>query len=62
MIQDTVKEELPKDFQTAEKQLEMGFVDKIVDRKDPVVWDILENVVLQKSPSIGIFRNDSLVK
>ena len=34
MIQDTVKEELPKDFQTAEKQLEMGFVDKIVDRKD----------------------------
>ena len=34
VIQDTVKEELPKDFQTAEKQLEMGFVDKIVDRKD----------------------------
>ena len=34
VIQDTVKENLPKDFQTAETQLENGFVDKIVDRKD----------------------------
>jgi acetyl-CoA carboxylase carboxyl transferase subunit beta len=34
VIQDTVKEDLPKDFQTAEKQLENGFVDKIVDRKN----------------------------
>ena len=34
VIQDTVKENLPKDFQTAEKQLEKGFVDKIVDRRD----------------------------
>ena len=34
VIQDTVKEELPKDFQTAEKQLEKGFVDKIVDRRE----------------------------
>jgi len=34
VIQDTVKEDLPKDFQTAEKQLEKGFVDKIVDRRD----------------------------
>ena len=29
VIQDTVKEDLPKDFQTAETQLENGFVDKI---------------------------------
>ena len=34
VIQDTVKEELPKDFQTSEKQLEKGFVDKIINRKD----------------------------
>ena len=34
VIQDTVKEVLPKDFQTAEKQLEKGFVDKIIDRKN----------------------------
>ena len=34
VIQDTVKEVLPKDFQTAEKQLQNGFVDKIIDRKN----------------------------
>ena len=34
VIQDTVKEKLPKDFQTSEKQLEKGFVDKIVNRKN----------------------------
>ena len=34
VIEDTVKEELPKDFQTAETQLENGFVDKIIDRKN----------------------------
>ncbi len=34
VIQDTVKEDLPKDFQTAETQLENGFVDKIIDRKN----------------------------
>ena len=34
VIQDTVKEDLPKDFQTAEKQLEKGFVDKIIDRRE----------------------------
>ena len=34
VIQDTVKEDLPKDFQTAENQLQNGFVDKIIDRKN----------------------------
>ena len=34
VIQDTVKEDLPKDFQTAEKQLEKGFIDKIIDRRE----------------------------
>ena len=44
MIQDTVKEELPKDFQTSEKQLKMGFVDKIVDRKD--IRNFLEKMLI----------------
>ena len=34
VIKDTVKEDLPKDFQTAEKLLENGFIDKIIDRKN----------------------------
>ena len=44
VFQDTVKEELPKDFQTAEKQLEMGFVDKIVDRTN--IRDFLEKTLI----------------
>ncbi|MGL4875004.1 MAG: acetyl-CoA carboxylase, carboxyltransferase subunit beta [Clostridium sp.] len=34
VIENTIKEKLPEDFQTAEFLLEKGFVDKIVDRKD----------------------------
>jgi len=34
VIQDTIKKELPEGFQRAEFQLEHGFVDKIVERKD----------------------------
>lgn len=34
VIEQTIKEKLPKDFQTAEFLLEHGFVDKIVNRKD----------------------------
>ncbi len=34
VIEQTVKEELPKDFQTAEFLLEHGFLDMIVDRKN----------------------------
>ena len=34
VIEDTIKQELPKDFQTSEFQLEHGFADKIVDRRD----------------------------
>ncbi len=33
VIQDTIKQKLPDDFQTAEFLLESGFVDAIVDRK-----------------------------
>ncbi len=34
VIEQTIKQELPKGFQTAEFQLEHGFVDKIVNRRD----------------------------
>lgn len=34
VIESTVKESLPKDFQTAEFVLEKGFIDLIVERKD----------------------------
>ena len=34
VIEQTIGEKLPKDFQTAEFLLEHGFVDKIVERKD----------------------------
>ncbi|MGL4850274.1 MAG: acetyl-CoA carboxylase, carboxyltransferase subunit beta [Clostridium sp.] len=34
VIENTIKEKLPEDFQTAEFLLEKGFVDKIVERKD----------------------------
>ena len=34
VIEQTIKQELPDNFQTAEFQLEHGFIDKIVERKD----------------------------
>ncbi len=43
VIQDTVKEELPDNFQTAEKQLEKGFLDKIIDRRN--LRDFLEKIL-----------------
>ena len=34
VIKDTIRQELPEDFQTAEFLLEHGFIDKIVSRRD----------------------------
>ena len=34
VIEQTIGEKLPQGFQTAEFQLEHGFIDKIVERKD----------------------------
>ena len=44
VIQDTIKEELPDDFQSAEFLLEKGFIDMIVERKDlkKVLSDLLK--------------------
>ena len=34
MIEQTIRQKLPKDFQSAEFLLEKGFVDAVVERKD----------------------------
>ena len=43
VIENTIKESLPDDFQKAEFLLEKGFIDSIVERKDlrAVVYKIL---------------------
>ena len=43
VIEQTIKEELPKDFQTAEFQLEKGFVDIVVNRTK--LKSLLENLL-----------------
>lgn len=43
VIEQTIKQELPKDFQTAEYLLEHGFVDAIVDRRE--MKDFLRRVL-----------------
>ena len=50
VIKDTVREELPEGFQTAEYLLEHGFVDLIVERKylNSTIGTLL-NVLLKKS-------------
>lgn len=43
VIKQTIGEELPEDFQTAEFLLEHGFIDKIVERKDlkDTIYDLI---------------------
>ncbi len=43
VIEQTIKQELPKDFQTAEYLLEHGFIDAIVERRE--MKDFLRNVL-----------------
>lgn len=44
VIQQTIKQELPEGFQTAEFLLEHGFVDLVVERKD--MKEILHKLLL----------------
>lgn len=44
VIEQTIKQKLPKDFQTAEFLLKHGFIDKIVERKD--LKNTLSNILL----------------
>ena len=46
VIQDTIREELPSDFQTAEYLQEHGMIDIVVHRKDlkNTLTDILEHI------------------
>lgn len=43
VIQQTIKQDLPEGFQTAEFMLEQGFIDSIVDRRD--MRDVIINLI-----------------
>lgn len=44
VIEQTIKQELPKGFQTAEFLMEHGFVDLVVERKE--MKDVLHKLLL----------------
>lgn len=49
VIEQTIKAKLPEGFQTAEKVLENGFIDKIIDRKD--LRRALQHLLLLHAPA-----------
>lgn len=51
VIEQTIKQKLPDDFQTAEFLLEHGFVDKIVDREN--MHNTLANILKIHKPKVG---------
>ena len=55
VVQATVKEELPNDFQTAEFLEKHGFVDRIVNRKDlkQEISNIL-SILLKKNSGVNL--------
>ncbi len=59
VVQATVKEELPPDFQTAEFLLKHGFVDRIVERKN-LTKDIgsLLSILLNKNSRVDLENNE----
>ena len=60
VIQGTVKEELPENFQTSEYVKETGFVDLIVERKDLVEKiGTLLSILLQKNSAISTEENET---
>ena len=60
VIQGTVKEDLPSDFQTSEYLEKHGFVDSIVERKDlrGKIGSIL-SILLKKNPAINSTINET---
>ena len=52
VIQETIREELPEDFQTAEYLLEHGMIDMVVERKDlnEKIGSILSMLMGKKAP------------
>ena len=63
VVQATVKEELPPDFQTAEFLLKHGFVDRIIDRKD-LTEEIssLLSILLNKNTGVNSNNNEQTPK
>ncbi len=59
VVQATVKEELPPDFQTAEFLLKHGFVDRIVERKN-LSYEIglLLSILLKKNSGVNLENNE----
>ena len=58
VVQATVKEELPPDFQTAEFLLKHGFVDRIIERKKlSVEIYTLLSILLNKNSGVNL-KND----
>ena len=60
VVQATVKEELPPDFQTAEFLLKHGFVDRIIDRKDLAERNkfLLLSILLKKNSEVNSENNE----
>ena len=58
VVQATVKEELPPDFQTAEFLLKHGFVDRIVERKSLAKEiGLLLSILLKKNSEVNSENN-----
>ena len=54
VIESTIKEELPENFQTAEHTMKCGFVDTIIARKDlPEKIGILLSILLNKNSEVN---------
>ena len=59
VVQATVKEELPPDFQTAEFLLKHGFVDRIVERKNiPNEIGSLLSILLKRNSEVNSENNE----
>ncbi len=59
VVQATVKEELPPDFQTAEFLLKHGFVDRIVERKNLTAEiSLLLSILLNKNSGVNSENNE----
>mgnify|MGYP001303201572 CR=1 FL=1 len=63
VVQATVKEELPPDFQTAEFLLKHGFVDKIIERKNMAnEISLILSILLKKNSEINSENNEQTSK
>ncbi len=63
VVQATVKEELPPDFQTAEFLLKHGFVDRIIERKNLATEiGLLLSILLNKNSGVNSENNEQSSK